>query len=334
METVRDTPASPPSDGLTGALATIGNGAAVRAGSRVLITACTFMTTALVVRATGAERYGALAFGLSMVGLIAGLFAGLGTASTRSIAAALARGDRPDHVIRALSAVVIVMTGLGAAGLLAAVALTQRQLDASDVWVLGASMGVLLLGRIAATAGSSVARGVGRVGLMEIPPTVEVGAKLVLVVALLVVAGRQGWVSLAVVYAGAGLAATVAAVAVVRRALGTLGVMAPSPRAGVDLVRVTAPYVVGAVAYRLVHGFDVAVLGVFHPGAAVGSYAPTLALVEGLVMLVPGLLSAMFVTVATGLHETGDRKSFGDVYLSVSKVSVVLAMPAFTVLAI
>jgi O-antigen/teichoic acid export membrane protein len=130
------------------------------------------------------------------------------------------------------------------------------------------------------------------------------------------------------------VAATVAAAAVVRRALGTMVAMAPAARAGVDLVRLTAPFVIGAIAFRLIRGFDVVVLGVVEPGTAVGAYAPALALIEGLVMLVPGLLGAMYVTAATGLHEAGDRRGFGDLFLSVSKVSVILAMPAFTLLAI
>jgi O-antigen/teichoic acid export membrane protein len=334
METVRDASAHPPSEGLAGALATIGTGAAVRLGSRVLITVCTFTTTALVVRATGVQRFGALAFGLSIVGLIAGLFTGLATASNRSIASAVAKGERPLDAIRALSAVVVAVAGLGAAVIIVTLGLTQHQLDGAEVWVVGVAMSVLLLGRVSAAAGSSVARGVGRLSLMEVPPTVEVVGKLVLVIALLVVGGWQGWVPLAAVYGGAGIAATVAAVIVVRQALGTLAVMSPAARAGRDLVVLTAPFVLGAIAYRLIRGFDVMVLGVIQPGATVGAYAPTLAMVEGLVMLVPGLLGAMFVTEATGLHESGDRRGFGDLYLAVSKVSVILAMPAFTLLAV
>ncbi len=334
MESVSDASARPAPEGLAGALTTIGTGAAIRAGWRVLITLCTFTTTALVVRAAGAQRYGALAFGLSIVGLIAGLFTGLATASNRTIAAALARGERPHDEIRALAAVVFAVAGSGAAAIFLALGLTQRQLDGSELWIIGVAMCLLLLGRVSAAAASSVARGVDRMGLMEVAPTVEVVAKLVLVIALLVVGGLHGWVPLAWVYGGAGIAATTATVVVVRRSLGTLTVMSPAARAGRDLVILTAPFVLGAIAYRLIRGFDVMVLGAVQPGAAVGAYAPTLALVEGLVMLVPGLLGAMFVTAATRLHESGDGRGFGDLYLTVSKVSVILAMPAFTLLAI
>jgi O-antigen/teichoic acid export membrane protein len=295
---------------------------------------CTFITTALVVRAVGTETFGALAFGLSLVGLIAGLFGGLATAATRSIAAAIATDTPPHRVVGALTAVVLAVSALGGAGLLTAVAVTQRQLETADAWILGAAMCLLLLGRLSAAAGSSVARGNGRVGLMELPPTVEALTKLMLVIVVLVVGARRGWVPIAVVYAGAGVAAAVAAILVVRRALGTIGAIAPAARAGLDLVRLTAPFVVGAVAYRLIHGFDVAVLGVARPGPEVGAYAPTLALVEGVVTLVPGLLSAMFITAATGLWESGDRRGFAALYLTVSKVSVVLAMPAFTLLVV
>ena len=101
----------------------------------MLITLCTFTTTALVVRAAGAQRYGALAFGLSIVGLIAGLFTGLATASNRTIAAALARGERPHDEIRALAAVVFAVAGSGAAAIFLALGLTQRQLDGSELWI-------------------------------------------------------------------------------------------------------------------------------------------------------------------------------------------------------
>ena len=334
MGTMHEPPASGSAEGLAGALTAIGNGAAVRAGSRLLITACTFLTTVLVVRAVGAERYGALAFGLSIVGLIAGLFAGLGTASTRSIASAVATGDRPEPLVHALAAVVVLVTGLGAVAIAVSIALSQRQLRSGDVWILIVAMSLLLLGRVTAAAGSSVARGLGRVGLMELSPTTEVVTKLLLVVTVLLLGARQGLVPLAAVYAGAGVAAAAAGAWVIRHSVGRWTVMAPAARAGLDLVRLTAPFVVGAVAYRLIHGFDVAVLGVVRPGAVVGAYASTLALVEGLVMLVPGLLSAMFVTAATGLYEAPDRRGFADLYLAVSKLSVVLTMPAFILLAI
>ena len=334
MRSMHGPPATRAADDLAGALTAIGNGAAVRAGSRLLITACTFFTTALVVRAFGAERYGALAFGLSIVGLVAGLFAGLGTASTRSIASVMARGDRPEPVVGALAAVVVAVVSLGAIATVVSIALSQRQLRSGEVLILGAAMSLLLLGRVAAAAGSSVAKGLGRVSLMEIPPTIEVVTKLLFVIAVLLVGTGQGLVSLAVAYAGAGAAAAAAGAWVIRSSIGSWVVMAPTARAGIDLVRLTAPFVAGAVAYRLIHGFDVAVLGAVRPGVVVGAYAPTLALVEALVMLVPGLLSAMFVTAATGLYEADDRRGFGHLYLAVSKLSVILAMPAFTLLTI
>lgn len=313
---------------------TIGTGAVVRAGARGVVTVCTFLTTAIVVRAVGTETFGALAFGLSVVGLIAGPFAGLGTAATRSIASTVATGGRPQEVARALSAVVLLVGLLGAGVVITAIAITQRQLGDADAMILGAAMTLLLFGRLTAAAGSAVARGVGRVSLMEVPATVEVVVKLGLAALLLVLAARGGWIPLAIVYAGAGLATVVAAVVVVRVLLGSLAALAPAARAGRNLVVLTAPFVAGSVAYRLIHGFDVAVLGALRPGGEVGAYAPSLSLVDGLVMLVPGLLAAMYVTVATGLHTTGDRRGFSDLYLAVAKVSLALTVPAFTLLAV
>jgi hypothetical protein len=167
MGTSVDTSASSPSEGLARALTTVGTGAAVRAGSRVLITACTFATTVLVVRATGAERFGALAFGLSIVGLIAGLFTGFATASNRSIASVVATGGSPHEVVRAVSAVVLATAAAGAMVLLTSFALTQHQLDGEAVALLTVAMSLLLLGRVAAAAGSSIARGVGRMGFCQ-----------------------------------------------------------------------------------------------------------------------------------------------------------------------
>jgi O-antigen/teichoic acid export membrane protein len=317
------------------ALAMVGTGATVRAGSRIVVAACSFLTTALVVRMLGVPVFGALAFGVSMVGLVTGLFAGFGIAATRTLAAKLASGRRveAEAVTQGLVTAVIAVWIIGTMVVVAAVVLTQRQLGTVEAVVVTVSLGALLAGRIGVIAGSAVARGFGHVLMMEAPGLAEVISKLLLVVSLFALSvTRIGPVATA--YGVAGLAALATSISIIRSAHGLTSVLTPVRAAGYELLRVTGPYAVAAVAYRLIHGFDVAVLGAVHPGATVGAYAPALTLVESLVMLVPVLLSAIFVTAATGLYESGDRSSYADLYVTVGKFSLTLAMPAFVLLAI
>lgn len=323
------------SEGFQRALALVGAGASARAVAKVAIAAISFATTALVVRLLGATIYGALAFGLSMLGLASAITAGFGIAATRTLAADVAVGDygASREVTRGLITVVGVGGAVGLALLLSVIGVTQRQLDPMHRFVLGLGLGLLLVGRSAAVAGGAVARGFGHVVMMEVPGFVEVLSKFLLVLAL-VTFGVAGLGGVAMGYGIAGVAAAIAAAEVIRRTHADAGrVFRPTAAAALQLLRVTAPYAIAVAAFRLIESLDVAVLGATHPGTPVGSYAPTLLLVETLVMLAPMLFAAVFVTAATGLIEAGKRESFSRLYVTVSRFSIVVAMPAFMLLA-
>lgn len=318
------------------ALALVGAGASARAVAKVVISATAFGTTALAVRLLGVTGYGALAFGLSMVGLAAAITAGFGIAATRTLASKLAVGDRKGatEVTRGLITLVVAGGALGLLLLLSLITMTQSQLGPKQRIALGFGLGLLLIGHSAGVAGGAVARGFGRVVMMELPGIVEVLSKFLLVV-LLFALGIAGLGAIAAGYGAAGVAAAIAAVGITRRAHAKTGPMfRPAFAAAHELLRTTGPYAAAVVATTLIQRLDVAVLGATHPGGPVGSYAPTISLVQSLVMLPAILLSAVFVTAATRLVETGYGEGFSKLYLTVCSSSILIAMPAFMLLAI
>lgn len=321
--------------GFERALALVGAGASVRAVATVITTLAAFLTTVLLVRVLGTSLYGALAFALSIVGLAGALILGFGVAVTRTLAAHLALGDRDavQDVAQGASTIVVVVGGLGLVLVFVSVVVTQTQLDSAQAMALGLGLGVLLAGRSAAFTAGAVARGAGRVLMMEIPALAGVLSQLA-VACLLTILRIADAGTIAVGYGMVGVLAVIIAAAVTRRVLaGASNVLRPSATAAVRLLRIAGPFLVAGVAVRFIASFDVFVLGATHPGLEVGAYAPTLNLVEGLVMLAPMLLMALFVTAASELNVTGDVSGFSRLYLTVSRASVLMAMPAFLLLA-
>ena len=318
-----------------GALALVGAGTGARAAARLVVAAAALATTALVVRLLGADTFGFLAFGLSIVGLSNAISTGFGLAATRTVAARLASGDvqGAGEVTRGLVTVIMLGGGIGLVVLLAIITLTQDRLAPSLRVTLGGALGILLIGHSAGIAGGAVARGFGRVVLMEAAGVVEVVSKLVIVMVLFVI----GVSRLGVVAAGYGLAGTAAAVAaavVVRRLHpGNYSIFRPDGSAARWLIRIAGPYAVVVIATTLIQGLDVAVLGATHPGGPIGAYAPTLSLVQALIMLPSIMLAGMFLTAATRLIEHRDVSGFSRLYLIVSRISLLTAMPGFIVLA-
>lgn len=329
--------AETPSVGFDRALGLIGSGASVRAATTLATSGASFITTVLLVRLLGASLYGALALGLSIVGLATAVNRnGFGVAATRTIAAHLAVGNRQGarDTTRGLSTIVVGGGLIGLVLIVSIVEVTQVQLSVAQRLVVGLGLGLLLMGSDAATASGAVARGFGRVLLMEIPALVGIFSKLVIVTALFALGISNIGVA-ATALGASGLAATVVAARITWHAVsaGDARVLRPSLSSAHRLLRVVVPYVMAGVAAKLIASFDVLVLGATHPGRGVGSYAPVLTLLEAVVMLVPFLLSTLFVTAATGLMTTGDISGFTKLYLTVSKFSILIAMPAFCLLA-
>ena len=323
------------SPGFARALSLVGAGAGARAVSTVMAAVAAFLTAALLVRLLGTSLYGALAFGMSIVGLAGALILGFGVAISRTLAASLALGelDAAQDVTRGASAVAAVVGVVGFVIVLLAVILTQNQLGQAQALVLGLGLGVLLAGRTAAFSAGAVARGFGRVVLMELPALAGVLFQLGAAV-ILALMGMASAEAIGAAYCLVGLCVIFISLATSSRVLsGVTEALRPGKAAAVNLLHTAAPFIVAGVAVKLIASFDVFVLGIVHPGEQVGAYAPTLTLIEGLAMLTPMLLMALFVTAASQLVVSGDVDGFARLYLVVSKVSLLIAMPAFLLIA-
>lgn len=326
------------SRGFDRAVALIGAGAGVKAAAVVVTSGLSLATTILLVRMLGASLYGALALGLSIVGLSAALTkAGFGVAATRTIAASLAVDDRESAIDTTRGVTTFVLLGgvVGSALVLSSLVATQSQLSLSVRVTVGVGLAFLLVGRDAAAASGAVARGFGRVRLMELPALAQVISKFGIVVVLLAL----GATSLSAAAAGLGVSGLVAAlvaafvVTAMPRPRSARG-LRPSFTSFTSLLRLGIPYAMAGVAAKLIASFDVFILGVSHPGAPVGAYAPVLSLIEASVMLAPIMLTTLFIAAATRLYAQGEQSAFSRLYVTVSKVSILLAMPAFALFAV
>lgn len=313
------------------AVALVGAGAGVRSVATAITTVAAFSTMVLLVRLLGTSFYGALAFGMSIVGLAGALILGFGLAVTRTLAASFALGDldAARDATRGASTVVVAVGGIGLVVVLAAVILTQDQLDSAQAVALGLGLGLLLVGRTAAFTAEAVARGSGRLLMMELPALFGVLSQLT-VAGVLTILGIVGVEAVATGYGIVGVLTVIIAAAVTHRIFaGSSEAIRPDTAAALRLLRIAGPFVVAGVAVRLIASFDVFILGATHPGGPVGSYAPTLTLVEALVIVAPMMLMALFITAASELSVTGDSEGFSRLYVTVSKLSVAVAMPAF-----
>ena len=326
------------SRGFDRAVALIGAGAGVRAATAIITSGLSLVTTILLVRILGATLYGALALGLSIVALSTAVNkTGFGVAATRTIAAHLAMDDRDSAIdtTRGLTTLVLIGGTIGSIVVVAVVVATQVQLAVSVRLAVALGLGLLLIGRDAAAAAGSAARGFSRVLLMELPALAEVLSKFAIVAGLFLI----GMTQLSFAAAGLGVSGVIAivvAVVVVARVPGEASArgLRPSFGALLRLFHIAIPYAMVGVAVKLVASFDVFILGATHPGAPVGAYAPVLTLLEASVMLAPMLLATLFVAAATELFTRADEEAFSKLYVTVSKVSILLAMPAFCLLSV
>ncbi len=324
------------SPALENALSLVGAGASVSALSTVLTAVSAFLTTALIVRLLGVRSYGALAFSLSIVAMGASLArAGVGTATQRTIATESDAGnvESTAPLVRGLSSVTVLGGCVGLVVVTCVVGVTQTQLPVEARLALGACLGVLLLGRNVAFAVSAIGGGLGRPWALTLPPFFGILGQL-LVALTLTALGVASVVAVAAGYALVGVAMALTAIAIVRVLLPRYsGMFRVKLRPALDLMRLARPFAIAGVSALLIASFDVFVLGIVHPGAPVGSYAPVLALTETLILLPPRLLQSLFVTAAAGLSSKR-TPDFEDLYVRVSKLAVVLAMPAVILLLI
>jgi O-antigen/teichoic acid export membrane protein len=303
--------------------------------STVLAAIAGFATIALLVRLLGASRYGTLALGLAVVGLVgvAGQL-GLGVATTRRIAAMRANGDHTgiEHTAQALTALMISLGIVGSALVTGLMYFTQRRHGAAAALFLGIGLGLLLLGRNAAEAWRAIGRGMGRMILMEAPLLGLVLLQLLISLVLWAM-GVDDIRAVALGFGAAGLLCTVVTGRFIRRILaGARHPFRPAARSALGLIVLAAPYAVAAITTQFMARFDVLILGLSHSRAVVGAYESTLRIVEGFLLLMPGVLIAPFVPAATGLFTKDDPTGFRNLYIFVSKLAYLGSLPVILAL--
>ena len=288
------------------------------------------VTTVLAVRLLGTASYGVVAFGFSVAALFAGIGRlGLEPAVARSTAILHDREDTAGmvHVARgALS--LIAATGLAGTGAtLAVVEVASHGLDQGMRLVLGGLLGILLYGANITAVGSAIARGTGRVALMEVSVLVPALGKLAAVAlfAALDLADVR-WVAAG--YSIGAAAGVAASWQVTRLVLGRCRAFLPDPSAAREVLRDSLPFAVVGLSVIVISRFDVVVLGLAGTGAEVGVYEPTLKLVEQAMLLVPLLFTAQYLPVASRMFASRNVDEFRHLYVDVSKLVLVIATPA------
>jgi O-antigen/teichoic acid export membrane protein len=290
-------------------------------------------TTALLLRMLGHGGYGRLAFGLSAVVLLAVLAQlGLGTAAMQRIAAFDEVGDVAGVLAVARGAISVILVTSAAAGVVVIVVMISlSELPSADAVVVGAGLSLLLLGTNAAIAAGFIARGLSRFFLSEVAPVAVVLMQLAFVV-LLRALSLSTERDVAVAYGLVGLLSIGVSVAIVRGLL-PASVFAVQRRAALDVIRIAIPFAVAGLALQAIAQADVFALGLVRPPAELGRYEPTIRVMDRVMLLVPMLLLAGFVPLASRLWARRDEDGFRGLFVSASKAGFVFAMPAIVLIA-
>jgi len=322
--------AGPPAEGY----ALIGLGAGVRFLGIAAGALAGVATVALAVRLLGASAYGPLAFGLATAVLFAGVGRlGLDPAVTRAVALVAAASQAAERARIARGAYALVAAGgaLGAAATLAVVWLGTPGLGAGLRLLLGLCLGLVLLSANVAAVAGALARGVGRVGLMELPNLAATLARLAAVGALAAIGVAElGWVAAG--FAAAALAGLLASRLVTRRVAGGAAPGVSRAAAARALLPDAVPFAVTGLGTVVVSRFDVLVLGLSRTSAEVGRYEPTLRIVEQALLLPTLLFGSQFLPVASRTFVDGGRAAFADLYAGISKLVVAVSLPVLVLL--
>jgi O-antigen/teichoic acid export membrane protein len=312
----------------------IGFGAGVRLLGTALGVLLGLATIALAVRLLGTSTYGVLAFATSVAALVAGLCRlGLEVGITRSVTMLSAARD-PGALARLARGAVKLVFLTGIAGFVAVVvAMLGASLgaDTSTELALGVAFGLALLAANTTAVAASVARGLGRMALMEALNLTQTTGRFVVIAVLAAV----GLASLDAVALGYGLVALVAigfSVVLLRRLAGGLGMAAPAGREARAVLAASAPFAVTGLALVVISRFDVLVLGLTGSGEDVGSYEPALKIVEQIMLLVPLLFVAPFLPAATRLVAGPDSTGFRELFVDISKLVYAIAAPGLIIL--
>jgi O-antigen/teichoic acid export membrane protein len=292
-------------------------------------------TTAFAVRLLGTASYGAFAFALATAAIFAGIGRmGLEPAVARSVAILQSTGDRPriERVARG-AFTLVALTGLaGAVATFAVIELASLRLDGGTKLALSGFLGIVLYGSNATAVGAALARASGRVVLMELSLQVPMVGRLA-AVALLAALHIADLRWLAGGYALAAAAGVAVSWRVTRVVLRTTRGFLPGFAAARRMLSSSLPFAVTGLATIVISRFDVVVLGLTGTRTDVGTYEPTLKVVEQTLLLVPLLFIAQYLPTATRVFAREDDVGFRELYVGISKVVFAMAFPAVMIFA-
>jgi O-antigen/teichoic acid export membrane protein len=212
-------------------------------------------------------------------------------------------------------------------GVLLAIAASRTALDPSTRMTAGIALGAMAFATTHGLLASSIARGLSRFALMEVPPLLVVVGRLSVVIVLTLLARAD----LRSVLIGYGLVAIVcmfiAQFVVSSLTGGRGGWLQPSIAAGKRLFAITLPYAMAGMGVLVIAWADVLVLGFVHPAEEVARYEPVLRLTDRLMLLVPNLFAGSFLPVATRMYERDPIEAFDAMFRLISRYVYSLSVP-------
>jgi O-antigen/teichoic acid export membrane protein len=310
------------------ALRLIGIGFAVRFSGMILRIAAGLATTAAALRLLGTSSYGTLALALSAVGLIGGLAKlGLEPSLARTVAAGgatvaeLARAGLTIGGVSAAAGGVVTIAVVGA----------ESNVPGRTALVLGACLAAYLAAAQATAVAGALARGMGRMLLMELPNLLLAITTLAGVAIVWALDVRSlGWV--AVAYAGSAVTTIAASLALATGLGGGRRSERSAAGAARALFTLALPYAVTGLATVMVARLDVVLLGLTHEARDVGTYEPTLRLAEK-IGLIASVATTPFLPAATRLVARAGAEALGELFRLVTRLIYITSLPAVIALA-
>ena len=287
-------------------------------------------TTVLSVRLLGPKSYGILAFLIASLDLLS-VFTrlGLGGATARELAAR-ARTSESEliKIAQLLWSLMVFLSTLGTSVVVLVVVKRGSSLPITTKISLMVGLCALLFAMNSAAFAFSMARGLGRMALMEVPNFALVFFQFLLFLGLWLFAAPSFYI-IGIGLTLVALAAILVATITIRVTIGGQFSIFRFARSGlIETAKLALPYAVAGIAVQVIAQFDVFLLGLFKDSEQVGHYAPTLRVVDGLLLLVPTMLTAGFLPAATRLFASGGRRPASDLFIDVSKTAYIAAFPA------
>ena len=303
----------------------------MRAGGTASTAVAGIVATSLTVRALTLEDFGTLAIAMSVFSILLGVGTlGIVPGSTQ-IAAARGgtRGARPDNV--GLSLVIVVW--LTAATLVTTPAVL---LAASQPWAVAAplslAMAAMIFGAGSASVTTGVARGQGRLYLMEVPAlSLSMGRLTAIALVFVLGIASLATLSLALVLAGCIVAAI--SLTILKRLEGKLHLRLGS-RSLIAQVRRFAPFALLSLTTVVIARSGILLLAMVESEEIVGKMEGSLRIAEQAAVIAPQLIAPLFLADASHLVALDARENLRILYRTASKASFGLGLgPALALIA-